>query len=52
MTAETPKSWRCQVCEATDGFLVTIDRVVHVGKRHVGKVVDGDGNLVTLEAVK
>lgn len=46
---DKPKSWRCAACWATEGFLATPDRVIHVGTGHCGRVVEVDGTGVQYE---
>ena len=53
MADKHPYPWSCKVCDAHDGFVVTLDKVLHVpGGGHVGRVVDADGMLVYPSDVK
>ena len=41
------------VCKANDGFVITLDRVLHApGGGHVGRVVDADGAVVDPANIK
>jgi hypothetical protein len=35
----------CRACSAETGFVIALDRLVHLAKQHVGRVVDQDGNF-------
>ena len=41
------------MCKANDGFVVTLDRVLHApGGGHIGRVVDADGAIVDPANIK
>ena len=47
----TKQPWRCILCGATDDFVMTLDRLIHQTRRHVGRVVDADGMDVQIRTV-
>ena len=40
------------MCKAGDDFKVSIDRVLHITRGHVGRVIDADENVVQLNPPK
>ena len=50
MSAPNPHPWSCSACQATDRFVITVDRVLHVTKNHVASVVDALGNVLVFDS--
>jgi hypothetical protein len=42
----------CRACGADSGFVQALDRLVHLTRAHVGRVVDEAGNWVDIEHIE
>jgi len=45
-------NWHCGACGVRDGFVRTIDRMLHVTVGHVGRVLNGLNEPVMYDAGK